>query len=312
VASAPQAPSLKDSRTILPPRPPNALAAVPRRIRPYRTASGGFLLTPDTRSAVIPQLVRPPGQLAISAIGGAVALRAIKRQGIHEGIVSQIRQLVAEGHIKPGDQLPSERELSEKLRVSRASVREAIRALESLGLVEIRIGAGTYVASPAHTLLSPLASVTLQQRDVLLDIFEARKTIEPEIAAFAARRAGAEEIERMEEILAEQARQIAAGDTGVEADTAFHALLAQAAKNKVFLKLNEAIVDSLYETRERSLAIGGRPARSLQGHREILGAIRARDAARARTAMLAHLRAIEQNVLPPRGAHPERRSHRKR
>jgi len=241
-----------------------------------------------------------------------VALRAVKRQGVHEGIVSQIRQLVTGGHIKPGDQLPSERELSEKLRVSRASVREAIRALESLGLVEIRIGAGTYVASPAHTLLSPLASVTLQQRDVLLDIFEARKTIEPEIAAFAAKRAGAEEIERMEEILSEQARQIAAGDTGVEADTAFHALLAQAAKNKVFLKLNEAIVDSLYETRERSLTIGGRPARSLQGHREILGAIRARDAARARAAMLTHLRAIEENILPPRGAHPERRTHRKR
>jgi len=241
-----------------------------------------------------------------------MALRVVRRQGVHEGIVSQIRQLLTGGHFKPGDQLPSERELSEKLRVSRPSVREAIRALESLGLVEIRIGAGTYVASPAHTLLSSLASVTLQQRDVLLDIFEARKTIEPEIAAFAARRAGAEEIERMEEILSEQARQIAAGDTGVEADTAFHALLAQAAKNKVFLKLNEAIVDSLYETRERSLTIGGRPARSLQGHREILGAIRARNASRARTAMLAHLRAIEENVLPPHGARPERRTHRKR
>jgi len=241
-----------------------------------------------------------------------VALRIVKRQGVHEGIVSQLRQLVTGGRFKPGDQLPSERELAEKLRVSRASVREAIRALESLGLVEIRIGAGTYVASPVHTLLSPLASVTLQQRDVLLDIFEARKTIEPEIAAFAAKRAGPEEIQRMEEILAEQERQIAAGDTGVEADTAFHALLAQAAKNKVFLKLNESIVDSLYETRERSLTVGGRPARSLQGHHEILGAIRARDAAKARQAMLAHLRAIEENVLPPRGAHPERRTRRER
>jgi GntR family transcriptional repressor for pyruvate dehydrogenase complex len=219
---------------------------------------------------------------------------------------------VSAGQIKPGDRLPSERELSGKFRVSRASVREAIRALESQGLVEIRIGAGTYIASPVHTLLSPLASVTLQQRDVLLDIFEARKTIEPEIAALAARRAGSEEIERMEEVLVEQERQIASGDTGVEADTAFHALLAQAAKNKVFLKLNEAIVDSLYETRERSLTIGGRPARSLEGHREILRAVQARNPARARLAMLAHLRAIEANVLPPRGGHPERREDRKR
>jgi GntR family transcriptional repressor for pyruvate dehydrogenase complex len=241
-----------------------------------------------------------------------VALRVVRRQGVHEGILSQLRQLVSAGQFKPGDRLPSERELSGKFRVSRASVREAIRALESLGLVEIRIGAGTYVASPVHTLLSPLASVTLQQRDVLLDIFEARKTIEPEIAAFAARRAGSEEIQRMEEVLVEQERQIASGDTGVEADTAFHALLAQAAKNKVFLKLNEAIVDSLYETRERSLTIGGRPARSLEGHREILRAVQARNPARARRAMLAHLRAIEANVLPPRGGHPERREDRKR
>jgi GntR family transcriptional regulator, transcriptional repressor for pyruvate dehydrogenase complex len=241
-----------------------------------------------------------------------VALRVVRRQGVHEGILSQLRQLVSAGQIKPGDRLPSERELSGKFRVSRASVREAIRALESQGLVEIRIGAGTYIASPVHTLLSPLASVTLQQRDVLLDIFEARKTIEPEIAALAARRAGSEEIERMEEVLVEQERQIASGDTGVEADTAFHALLAQAAKNKVFLKLNEAVVDSLYETRERSLTIGGRPARSLEGHREILRAVQARNPARARLAMLAHLRAIEANVLPPRGGHPERREDRKR
>ncbi len=241
-----------------------------------------------------------------------MALSVVTRQGVHEGIVSQLRQLVTGGQFKPGDRLPSEREVSEKLRVSRASVREAIRALESLGLVEIRIGAGTYVASPAHTLLSPLASVTLQQRDVLLDIFEARKTIEPEIAAFAARRAGPEEIERMDEILAEQERQIASGETGVEADTAFHALLAQAAKNKVFLKLNEAIVGSLYEARERSLTIGGRPVRSLQGHREILRAIRARDAAGARKAMLVHLRAIAENVLPSRRTQPERRVHHKR
>ena len=241
-----------------------------------------------------------------------MALRAVKKTRIHEEIIAQIREELADGRLKADDRLPSERELSERFQVSRASVREAIRALESMGLVTSKTGDGTYVSTGSEFLLSPLVSIILQQKDVLLDIFEARKTIEPEIAAFAARRAGAEEIERMEEILAEQARQIAGGDTGVEADTAFHALLAQAAKNKVFLKLNEAIVDSLYETRERSLTIGGRPARSLRGHREILGAIRARDAAKARTAMLAHLRAIEENVLPPRGAHPERRTQRKR
>jgi GntR family transcriptional repressor for pyruvate dehydrogenase complex len=226
-----------------------------------------------------------------------MALRAVKRKTIHQEIIAQIREELAEGRWKPGDRLPSERDLSERFRVSRASVREAIRALESMGLVKIKTGEGTYVASGAEAVLSPLVSIILQQKDVLLDIYEARKVIEPEIAAMAARRAGAEEIQQMEEILEDQARQIAQGDSGLEADTVFHSLLTQSTKNKVFLRLSEAIVDSLHESRERSLQIHGRAARSLAGHREILKAIRAKDPVRARQAMLKHLIAIERNIL---------------
>ena len=228
-----------------------------------------------------------------------MTLTAIKKKRIYEDIVAQVRGLLADGQVKAGDQLPSERELSDRFQVSRASVREALRTLESMGLVEIRSGEGTYVAASVETLLSPLASAILQQKDVLLEIFEARKIVEPEIAALAAERANPEEVEQLERILYDQARQIAEGGTGVEADTAFHSTLAQAAKNKVFLKLNDAIVDSLYETRERSLQSHGRPGRSLAGHREILEAIRTKDAARAKTAMLEHLDAIEHNILKP-------------
>lgn len=228
-----------------------------------------------------------------------MALRAVKPRRIHEEIVAQIREELGEGLLKAGDQLPSERELSERFQVSRASVREAIRALESLGLVKIKSGDGTYVASSLQTLLSPLASVILQQKDVFLDIFEAREIIEPEMAALAAKRADPDDIDQMTAVLEEQARQIADGGTGMEADSAFHLLLAQAAKNKVILKLNESIVDSLRETRERSLQTHGRPARSLAGHRKILEAIRTKNPAKARRAMLAHLRAIERNVLKP-------------
>ncbi len=226
-----------------------------------------------------------------------MALRAVKPRRIHEEIVAQIREQLAEGLLKPGDQLPSERELSEKFQVSRTSVREGIRTLESLGLVKIKSGDGTYIASSFQTLLSPLTSVILQQKDVLLDIFEAREIIEPEMAALAAKRADPEEIDQMTAILDQQARQIAAGGTGMEEDSAFHSMVAQAAKNKVILKLNDSIVGSLRETRERSLQTHGRPARSLAGHRKILEAIRAKNPARARRAMLEHLRANERNVL---------------
>lgn len=224
-------------------------------------------------------------------------LRAVKRKRIHQDIVAQVRRLLDGGRLKPGDQLPSERELSEVLQVSRASVREAIRTLESMGLVEIRSGEGTYVTSPVESLISPLAIAIRQQKDGLQEIFEARRIFEPEIAALAAERASPSQIEQLAAILEEQARQVANGKTGVEADTAFHSVLAQAARNKVFLRLNDAIVDNLREVRERSLQAHGRPARSLAGHQKILQAIRARDPAKARQAMLGHLDAIEHNIL---------------
>jgi GntR family transcriptional repressor for pyruvate dehydrogenase complex len=227
-------------------------------------------------------------------------LRAVKRKRIYQDIVAQIRRLLDDGRLKSGDQLPSERELSEMLQVSRASVREAIRALESMGLVEIRSGEGTYATSPVETLLSPLAIAIRQQKDGLREIFEARRIFEPEIAALAAERATPSQVEQLEAILEEQARQVEKGETGVEADTAFHSILAQAARNKVFLRLNDAIVDTLREARERSLQTDGRPARSLAGHQRILQALRARDPSKARRAMLAHLEAIEHNILKPR------------
>ncbi len=229
-----------------------------------------------------------------------MTLRAVKLRRIHEEIVAQIREQLAERLLKPGDQLPSERDLAERFQVSRASVREAMRALESMGLVKIKSGDGTFVASSLDSLLSPVSSAILQQ-DFLHDIFEARKLLEPQVAALAAERADPEEVERLEAILLEQARQIAAGESGVESDTTFHSMLAQAAKNRVFLRLNESIVDSLRESRERSLQVPGRPARSLQGHRAILAAVRSRNPAGARRAMLAHLTAMEQNVLASTG-----------
>lgn len=224
-------------------------------------------------------------------------LRAVKRKRIHQDIVAQVRRLLDGGRLKPGDQLPSERELSEVLQVSRASVREAIRTLESMGLVEIRSGEGTYVTSPVESLISPLAIAIRQQKDGLQEIFEARRIVEPEIAVLAAERATARQVQQLEAILEQQARQIANGETGVEADTAFHSTLAQAARNRVFLRLNAALVDSLRGTRELSLQTHGRPARSLAGHREILKAVRAKDPAKARQAMLGHLDAIEHNLL---------------
>jgi len=226
-----------------------------------------------------------------------VILKAIRKTRVYQDIVTQFKDLIADGKLRPGDQLPSERELSETFQVSRASVREAIRTLESMGFLETRQGEGTYIAPSVETLLASVTSALDHRRDFFLQVFEARKTLEPAIAALAAERATPELVEQLETILTEQARQVAEGETGVDADTRFHAALAEAAENRVLLRLNEAIMDSLRETRERSLQTDGRPARSLAGHRQILAAIREQDPESARKAMLHHLETIEHNVL---------------
>ena len=117
-------------------------------------------------------------------------LRAIRKTRIYEEVESQIRDLLREGSYKAGDQLPSERELAETFKVSRTSVREALRALEAQGLIESRTGAGNFIAElPVESLVAPLASLLLEEKDALADIFEMRKLIEPRIASLAAERA---------------------------------------------------------------------------------------------------------------------------
>src|SRR5215471_6617432 len=136
-------------------------------------------------------------------------LRAIKKTRIHEEVFSQIRELISQGRFKAGDQLPSERELAETFRVSRTSVREALRALETKGLIISRTGMGNFVADlPIESLVAPLAKLLIEEKDALADIFETRKLIEPRIAALAAERATRKDIERMKSILEKQSATV--------------------------------------------------------------------------------------------------------
>ena len=129
-------------------------------------------------------------------------LKAVKKTRIYEDVVSQIHELITDGRLKAGDQLPSERELAETFKVSRTSVREALRALETQGLMVTRTGMGTFVADlPTESLVELLAKLLIEAKDALADIFEMRKLIEPQIAALAAERASKSDIEGMREIL---------------------------------------------------------------------------------------------------------------
>ena len=229
-----------------------------------------------------------------------MGIEPIKSTRIYEAIVRQVKAMIAEGRLKSGDRLPPERDLAEKFVVSRTSVREALRALESLGLIEIRPGEGTFVREVSvETLIEPLALAMLSQREAIGELFEARRLLEPSIAAFAARRAMPHEIEEMTRILDEQAKEVAAGRTGLAQDAEFHSALAAAAHNRAISRLVHGIMDLLTQSREESLSTPGRPTRSHESHRQILAAVAARDEFAAHQAMLDHLLGVEALVLGP-------------
>lgn len=227
-----------------------------------------------------------------------MSIAPIKSTRIYQEIVRQVKAMIAEGRLKSGDQLPPERDLADKFVVSRTSVREALRALESLGLVEIRPGEGTFVREVSiETLIEPLALLMVSQREAIGELFEARRLLEPTIAALAAMRATPEEIHEMERILEQQAKEIATGKTGLAEDAAFHGAIGAAAHNRAITRIAHAVMDLLTQSREESLNTPGRPNRSHEDHRRIVAAIAARDEAGARHAMLDHLEAVETLVL---------------
>ena len=129
-------------------------------------------------------------------------LRAIEKKRAYEGIVQQVLDLIENGKLKQGDQLPSERELTEIFKVSRTTVREAIRTLESMKLLQSRQGNGTYVlASREEDLIQPLAAALFNAKDDIRQIFYVRKIIEPHVAALAAENATEQEIEELKRML---------------------------------------------------------------------------------------------------------------
>jgi GntR family transcriptional regulator, transcriptional repressor for pyruvate dehydrogenase complex len=225
-------------------------------------------------------------------------LEPVRNTRIYEEIVRQIRLLITDGHLKSGDRLPPERDLAERFRVSRASVREAMRALESRGLIGIRPGEGAFVREVSvEALIEPLALVILTQRETIADLYEARRLLEPPIAGLAARRASPDEVADMVRILDEQGAEVGAGRTGLAQDAAFHAALAHSTHNRAITRIVTTLMDLLAQSREESLSHPGRPVRSHGDHRHILAAVEARDFRRAERAMLAHLVGVERLVV---------------
>jgi GntR family transcriptional regulator, transcriptional repressor for pyruvate dehydrogenase complex len=224
--------------------------------------------------------------------------KAVRKARLHEQVAKQIERLIAKGVLKPGDRLPPERELAVNFGVGRSSVRDAIRTLEVIGIVESRQGHGTVVrdVSP-DALVVPLASVLMRKREMIAELLDVRRMIEPALAGRAARNATAEEIAQLEDILRRQREKMRSGEPGIAEDSEFHYAIAVAARNTVVLQVLDVLMDLLRESRTRSLQVPGRLERSFAGHQRVLRAIKRHDAAAAERAVRQHLKEIEEIVI---------------
>jgi GntR family transcriptional regulator, transcriptional repressor for pyruvate dehydrogenase complex len=221
----------------------------------------------------------------------------IRRNKVYEEVAKQIERLILR-KLKPGDKLPSERELAELLQVSRSSIRDAIRGLELVGLVEPRQGAGTIVRErSADSAANPFANALKRRQNLVTELLDFRKMLEPPLAARAATHASADEISEMEEILQRQEKTQKQGEPAIAEDAEFHYSIALASGNSVVLKVIDTLMDLLRDTREQSLQVEGRAEKSLAGHRRILSAVKRHDAEAAKAAMRRHIEDVEEIVL---------------
>lgn len=231
-------------------------------------------------------------------------------------IAEQIQALIAERRLKEGDRLPSEAELARLLRVSRPSLREALKTLAAVGLVEIRHGQGTYVKSgDVDRALDRATSAWFRGHGTGRHLMEIRQLLEPSAAAWAADRATPEERRALAEVVSRMQAVQPDDPTLVETlerlDTELHHRIAVATHNPLLVRVMRSLMDLLSESRIRSLGIPGQGLKSVRYHRAIARAINRNDPQVAARAMREHLEDVLRSVTQRRGVDGKTRTVRR-
>jgi GntR family transcriptional regulator, transcriptional repressor for pyruvate dehydrogenase complex len=217
-----------------------------------------------------------------------MSIKPIAAPRLYQRIADEIARLIASGAFKSGARLPAERELAKQMQVSRSSLREALSSLEMSGHVEIRLGSGVYVSAGKRKKMQPVAARTSP-----FDVLRARRLIESEAAALAAKHATPAQIRRMTQTFESLAKDMRANRMQSVADREFHLCIAQASGNSALALIVERLwaeggqpldvrIEQLFVTR-------GRKRDNIAEHRAVLDAIRSGDATAARRAMRTHL-----------------------
>jgi GntR family transcriptional repressor for pyruvate dehydrogenase complex len=222
-------------------------------------------------------------------------LRPVTRPRLYEVIVEQLCAYMADNEMTPGDRLPAERDLAANLGVSRASLSQALVALEVQGVLSVRHGDGAIlVRRPTE---ERAIKALREHADRIPDIIEAREALEVKLAGLAAARRTDEEMAAIDAAIAKMESEIEAGDRGVTGDEMFHEALTTAAHSSLLATLMHEISGLVRETRIESLSQEDRPRASLEGHRRIAEAVRRQDSVAASRAMADHIRLVSDVAL---------------
>lgn len=222
----------------------------------------------------------------------------IVRESVAEIVARRILDMVTARALKPGDQLPPERDLAESLGVSRPSVREAIRGLAILGVVKSRQGGGAYISAlDADSLLGPIQFFLSLQDLNIRELYDARSLIESDVARRAAVHMDAETLARLEAILKGQKGTLADASAFRMSDFAFHEAIWAGCGNAFLKRIGESLNVMGLEFRKRASETSGVLERSFHDHRLLLDALQARDPEAAAKAAETHMQNVYQSTV---------------
>ena len=222
---------------------------------------------------------------------------SVKRAKVSDEVAKQIKALISDGKLKPGDRLPPERELIKQFGISRPSLREALNSLVTMGFLEVKQAKRTYVKSvTSGRMQDPLSLLIQTDTQKIYDLIEVRKAMEAWGAYFAAQRASEEDIERLEKILNEMKQAIEKNQPWEKEDADFHLAVAQATHNTIQIHLMSTIYDLLKESVAKIFTNHVKTKKLYQQHYRILYAIKKHSPEKARESTLEHLDYVDSEV----------------
>lgn len=223
--------------------------------------------------------------------------KTIKHVRVSDEIVNQIKNLISEGKLKPGDQLPPERDLIKEFSVSRPSLREALKSLVAMGFLEVRQAKRTFVKSMTfEKIQDPLSLLIKTDTQKIFDLIEVRKALEAWSAFLAAERATEDDIKQLESIIKEMEAAFEKGRSWEKEDADFHLAIAQATHNTIQTHIMSTIYDLLRESVARVFTDQAKVRRLLHQHYRIFSAIKNHSPEKARDRTLEHLNYVDSEV----------------